>query len=175
MTLDDKQLKRAKQEAAQKTSQIRKSGLPFYCAILEESQGDMAAVLAGMTAANAVVKNKTTGEIIRDLTADVGKLFLSSDDDRLVVVTYVPAGRALTAAEWCQRIVTKYGGTINVDVAVGDDMACGTIPNDPNAGIYVFKLRDQIVSEEYAALRSAGLLREAADEDDELYGDDVFE
>ncbi len=57
-----------------------------------------------------------------------------------------------------------------------ETMAIGVIPNNPSKDVYVFKLKDQILNNEYDFLRSQGVLPPRANEDDEtLLGDEVFD
>jgi hypothetical protein len=178
--MDPKQLKKVKQEASQKASQINKSGLPFFCTLMEEPQGDIKALLEAMETINTVIK-KPNGEIVRDVS-QVGKLLISVNDDQMSIVTYVPNGlyENFTAKSWTDSILDLYNlKTVSCSDCTNydkDDNAFLIIPNQPDKNIYVFKLRDEIISKEYAKLRSNGLIPPLKEDDDEtLLGDDAFD
>ncbi len=178
--MDTKQLKRAQQEATQKASLILKSGMPFFCTVLEETQGDADVLLEALHLMNKVVK-KPDGTIVRDVS-NVGKLLLSANDDQLAITTYIPSelkkesGINFTAWEWMDLILHEYAGeNRHFRSKSNETTASGIILNDPSKDIYVFKLKDTIINKEYEFLRGQGALPAKEQEEDEtLLGDDAF-
>jgi len=179
--LDEKQKKKAKQEAAQKASQISKSGLPFYCTILDECVGDPGALLDAMLYMNTPIKKKD-GETVRDI-ASVAKLVVSSNDEQIAILAYVPKHETrLNAYAWLQPIVAKWEGLVESMDAGGNtidekagEMCMGLVSDDPQRDVNVFKLRDAIISEQYDRLRKLELLPAAEEDDEVLLSDDVFD
>jgi len=170
--LDEKQQKKAKQEALQKASQIAKSGLAFYCTILEECLGDGGALLQSLRIMNTPVKNRE-GVVMRDISS-VGQMCITADNDRLFVVFYVKDVSDFTAEKWCNRALEKYSVERKQTIDSNTCVACLT--NVPEKDVYVFKLKDTLVSEQYAMLRSSGLLpTDDGEEEETLFGDDAFD
>ncbi len=179
--MDPKQRKRAQQEATQKASLIQKSRMSFFCTVLEEAQGDVAVTQEALDLINKIV-SKPDGTVVRDVSS-VGKLLLSANDDQLVLVTYVPESVSasinpkITAWSWMDLILNEYGaGGGRMKENSNETTAIGVIPNNPSKDVYVFKLKDQILNNEYDFLRTQGVLPPRANEDDEtLLGDEVFD
>lgn len=170
--LDASQLKRSKQEANQKASLIYKAGMPFYCANLDECKGDIAALVEVLLIINTPIK-KPNGEIIRD-TSNVGKMLISANEHQLAIVTY-SVSEKLNAEDWIDPILYKYNAVENIYDINNEEIKCGIIRNDPSMDIYVFKLRDELISEQYERLKSMHLIEEKEDDDEILFGDDVFD
>lgn len=166
--MDPKQEKKAFQEAKQKASFVSKSGMPYVCFVLEEAQGNALTTLECIRQMNAPIV-KPDGTVVRDISG-IGKLAVSVNDSHLVVVAYVPKGKELDATEWIKELLSGYDTTVkNVN-----NTAWAVIHNDPDKDIYVFKLRDELISKSYSFLRRRRLIGELED-DEELLGEDVFQ
>lgn len=165
--------KKVRNEATQKISQIDKSGMPFFCTLLEEPLGDLKETTEAFEIMNQPITKKT-GEIVKDVRG-IGKLALSTNDDQMIVACYVPKDKELSAKDWLESILASYPDAEVNEVTDDDLIAIGTIKNNPDKDIYVFKMRDEIISKQYAFLREKGLLPPVeVDEDEELLGDDIF-
>ncbi len=142
-------MKRAQQEASQKASLISKSGMAFFCTILEETQGDPEMLLEALEIMNKVVK-KPDGTTVRDVS-NIGKLLLSANEDQLAITTYIPSdlkktsGINFTAWDWMDLILHEYAGKKRqFRPESTETVASGLILNDPAKDIYVFKLKDNV-------------------------------
>lgn len=157
-----KQRKRLQQEALHKATLIQRSGMSFYCTVLEEAQAEPAAVLEGLN-----VMNNADGHNVRDIF-NVGKLLLSGNGDQLALVTFVPPTTSsfkLTAWDWMDLILHEYGaGGGKMLPESNATVAIGLIPNNPGAAVYVSNLKSEIICNELEFLRGQGALPDRADD-----------
>jgi hypothetical protein len=167
-------MKTPRAEGTFKINQISKSGMPFFCTLLDDAEGDLAATMETFKVMNEPILKKT-GEIVKDVRS-VGKLALSTNDDHMIIACYVPEQYAdvLTAEQWLKKIMDPYKDhTVH---EIFPNTAIGSISNKPENEVYVFKLRDEIISQQYAFLRKMNLLPPVAEEeeDDPLLGDELL-
>ena len=175
--MDPKQKRKALSEASQRATKIFKSQMSYFCTVLEETLGDIDFMLE---AANVISQPKIVKDhIVYDLT-NVGVMLIGYNDDQLTLAVRVPSESPITAEEWSRLALENVD--INSNDLVwkttdnGDGVHYTVIGNCPENGIYVFKLRDQLINAAYSTLRSRGLLPSTSDEDeDELYDEDVFQ
>jgi hypothetical protein len=110
--------------------------------------------------------------VVRDIS-NIGKLLITANDDEMHLIFYVKDRDGITAASWCKDVLDKYEATHEEH---DEHTHVATIANNPEKDVYVFKLKDVIVSEQYAMLKERGLLpKEDGDDDEVLFGDDAFD
>ena len=178
--MDNKQERKAQGEALQIASQMKKSGYPYFCAQLNECMGDEKVLASCLEMMN----KESEGKKRLGNTKDIAKLLVSSNDEYLTAFVYIPESSGGNIAskelEFLKEAVGKEMNESNKDDLVystRDNGITGVkIVNNPDKNIYVFKLRDEIISRGNAYLREKKLIPSPEDDsDDELYGDEVFD
>lgn len=144
---------------------------------MEECQGSPGALLDALRTINTPVKKKD-GEIVRDVS-NVAKLLMTTDDNVLHAVFYVKGGKKeladgteISDSTWVADALDKYGASAR---RCDDETILAMVSNDPDRELFVFKLKDTILSDQYKMLRDRGFLPKEEEEDETLLGDDVFD
>lgn len=163
--MDPKQVRKAQQEALQVAGNIRKSGYPFYCAQLPECMGDLSTLIECL----GLMNREADGKKRLGNTGAIGKLLISTSEDVLVGVLY------MQNCSLNQKTAFLNDIDINKSESVDTETLSFTIENDPDNSVYVFKLKDNLIASANAKLRETGVIPKPDEDDDELFGEDVFE
>jgi len=97
---------------------------------------------------------------------DLGKLLISANDDKLVIICHTPQEvvEKATAKDWMAAVIKATGVKI---ISETPNLIKAEVDNDPDKDVFVFKRRDQGVSASVEFLRSRQLLP-ADDSDDDI-------
>lgn len=168
--MDPKQERKAFAEALQVASQIRKSGNNYFCAQLNECLGDKGTLIKCLE-----IMNKTAdGKKRLGDTENVGKLLITSNEDKLYVLVYSLDPKI--SRDWLHGIYDGDVTVTNENDYAGRNVYIGEMLNNPDKSVYVFKLKDELISRGNAYLRENKLIpAPVEDDEDELFGEEVFD
>ena len=148
-------------------------GLEFFTTQIESADGDLELLKIAMDAANKEVD--PTEEEAKGGSGEVGKMLLSSGNERLALRCYVPTtGKAAgkcDASEWMKGVLACIGeGTTFIE---GDAVnAVGEIKADGKSNRFPLKDKDNCQSASVSWLKAKGLFPDKDEEDDWVPDDD---
>eukprot|EP00293_Proteomonas_sulcata_P011809 CAMPEP_0184307926 /NCGR_PEP_ID=MMETSP1049-20130417/16530_1 /TAXON_ID=77928 /ORGANISM="Proteomonas sulcata, Strain CCMP704" /LENGTH=180 /DNA_ID=CAMNT_0026620515 /DNA_START=1 /DNA_END=543 /DNA_ORIENTATION=- len=174
---DPKKLKAAVKEGGKKGVELKgcfeMGGMEFFTTKIDAADGDMDLLVAAMDAAN---KEPDPGEEEpKGGSGMVGKMLLSSNDDAVVCVCYVPENcvEKTTAEDWMKATLAGPNGDMNGELLEGTKtFAKGIVKANAEAGRFTMKDRDfaQTASVNYLVSKK---LFEIKEEDDWVPDDDA--
>jgi len=165
-------------------------GLKYFCTMMLEPAGDMDCLVECMRAMN--VDCAPDEEERRGCSGKIGKIVISTSDDKVNVVAYVPKDETenCSASEWLQfvteRLLETGNGIADIPGAAKDlvksypgnekTFAKATLAKDGEKGLFPLKMKDAAINQAYTYLRSKGLFPEDNEDDDDemVWGDEDF-
>eukprot|EP01126_Amoeba_proteus_P017414 TRINITY_DN18383_c0_g1_i1.p2 TRINITY_DN18383_c0_g1~~TRINITY_DN18383_c0_g1_i1.p2 ORF type:complete len:199 (-),score=33.45 TRINITY_DN18383_c0_g1_i1:73-621(-) len=174
---DQKKLKAAIKEGGKKGVELAgcadMGGLEFFTTQIESAEGDLELLQAAMDAANKEVD--PADEEAKGGSGEVGKMLLSSGNEQLALLCYVPASKAekCNATEWMKAVLghseLKEGG----EFVEGDGRtAKGVVKADQGKGRFPRKDKDTCQSASVGWLKTKGLFPQADEEEDDWVPDE---
>jgi|EP00161_Ancyromonas_sigmoides_P013694 hypothetical protein len=176
-THDPKLIKAVIKEGGKKGVEIEgvsdMGGLSFFCTHVEVPAGDAELLRMSMDAMNA---QATPGDEERKgCSGHVGKMILSDGVEALAILAYVPdeLKEKVDAKEWLQSVLDAVtGGEALADNT--EQLACGIVKADKEAGKFPLKDRDVAQRASIAFLRAKDVFPAEKDDSssDFILGDD---
>eukprot|EP00451_Oxyrrhis_marina_P004530 CAMPEP_0204277828 /NCGR_PEP_ID=MMETSP0468-20130131/29525_1 /ASSEMBLY_ACC=CAM_ASM_000383 /TAXON_ID=2969 /ORGANISM="Oxyrrhis marina" /LENGTH=1001 /DNA_ID=CAMNT_0051254667 /DNA_START=54 /DNA_END=3059 /DNA_ORIENTATION=+ len=149
-------------------------GLKFFSTNLEEPNGDEWLLLEALKAMN--VKCGPDEEERKGCSGHIGKSVYSvhAENTCMSYIIYVPEElqSSIDIRKWFDEVNAKVMGE---EVAAASTMILGKVHNDPDAGKFILKLKDEFQAASLGYLRETGNFPQAGDDDDDdemVFGDD---
>lgn len=173
---DTKQERKAIAEALQVASTIRKSGYDVFCSKLNECSADLDIFEKCLSAMNKEADGKKRLGNTENISKLLVSPFISTKDEnhRLLATAYVPKSQEnkFTSEEFLKASVPEF---LHEHIQKNDNGSFIILENDPDKNIYIFKLQDDIISKGNQFIRSKGLRQMDVDDDEECFGEEVFD
>lgn len=149
-------------------------GVTFFLTNMEEPAGDLALLNLCMEGANKEVE--ADAEDRKGGAGDLAKVFFSASDTNFSMICHVPVEcvEKSTNADFMNAVmapvlkINKKATFTKVD----GFFSTFSQKNDPDAGLYSLKLRDECISAGFEFLRSRSLILDDDSDDDVCYGAD---
>lgn len=186
----EKTLKKVVKEGGKRGVEIEGAadmgGLKFFCTTVQEPAADLDLTIETMKAMNA--KSDPTAEERKGGAGKLGKIVISSTEQKIAMVAYVPKdlSKECNALEWLTYTVSTVIGNKDAFESAATIASCEgvdsanyatcVIVNNPEKNVFALKLRDAMISIAYNYLKARDLFPEndEDDEDDYVFGDDDF-
>lgn len=125
----------------------------YYQLSMENCQGSLELLQHALDGANTEVAEGS--EERKGGAGDLGKMFLSANDDQLAVICHVPKSRqeVVTPKEWVETFLAKFNGKI---VEETDEVVKAIIPADKDNERFPLKMRDEAINYGFAFLSDKG-------------------
>jgi len=178
----EKKMKKVIKEGGKKGVEIEGAadmgGLNFFCAKVEESEGDVDMIVETMKAMNA--KSDPSEEERKGGSGHIGKTIVSHNDDRLAISCYVPKEKQgeIKANDWLTEIVALCEvGKPAIRADSNETYAQIEIAKDSEKNVFPLKVYPNVIQHGINILKKKGLFPDAdSDDDDEMvFGDDDFD
>jgi len=144
---------------------------------MDEPKGSMEHLKLCMEGANKKVD--PDGDDRKGGADDLGKIFFSASDDKLVIVAHVPKelNEKATLAEYMGAVCAPLGLTPKplegtMENADASDMMVAECTGDPDANRYPLKMRDVAIGAGFDFLRAKGLILDDDSGDDINFADE---
>lgn len=145
-------------------------GMCFFTQDMPLCKGNADLLAAAMEAANRPV-DESSGDR-KGGAGSLAKCWVTANDDSMTIMLHVPRilSSKLSLTEWYTAVTAGINGE---KVKESDEYITHTANNVPSEGFFVLKMKDQVVNQSIAILRSHGLIVE--DDDSECDMGDMYD
>jgi glutathione S-transferase len=163
--LDDKRAKACEKEGGKKGQDMAGMstfGSHYFCPCMEEPKGEMQYLELCLQGANREVDPEA--EDRKGGAGDIGKLFVSSNDNVVSLICHVPKERTeLTIKEWFGHVMASVGAK-----PFGEQtpfIMRAQVAADPDNGKFTIKMKDVAIGASFQFLRERGLVLDESDDE----------
>jgi hypothetical protein len=142
-------------------------GIKFFCVTMEKCLGEMSLVEKAIEGANKVVDEEADDR--KGGAGDIGKIFLSANDQRCAVIAHVPKAlgkeKDLVLKEWVEATVA---GLDAIYIDESEEIIKLELPANPEKERFPLKMRDLAINQGFAYLKMKQLVLDESSSDGDI-------